>query len=158
MAWSFTRLKPTLTPREPGLDGMRQGEPELIHYRPILPADKSLLELRDAQYTWRLTLRQVEEVEAFILAFDPARDAIPLPPLPLEDRLRLAREERERRISASDYLMFPDYPISAEMRQAVADYRQALRDLPTHAAWPDIVDWPAMPELNPPDPVPENLE
>ena len=144
-------MKPTLTPREPGLDGMRQGEPELIHYRPILPADKSLLELRDAQYTWRLTLRQVEEVEAFILAFDPARDAIPLPPLPLEDRLRLARGTRaaDQRKRLSDV---PDYPISAEMRQAVADYRQALRDLPTHAAWPDIVDWPAMPELNLPIP------
>lgn len=154
----FTRLVPKLTPREAGQDGTEQGEPLMIHYRQLLPADKSVLELKDAYYTWQLTSVQIEQIEAFIQGFDPERDAIPKPPLSLEDRLRLALEERERRLRATDYLMLPDYPISDEMRQKVVAYRQALRDLPEQDEWPDIVDWPHQPVLNPPDPVPENLE
>jgi hypothetical protein len=40
-------------------------------------------------------------------------------------------DQRVQRLQDTDYLMMPDYPYASEQsRQAWADYRQALRDLP----------------------------
>lgn len=49
------------------------------------------------------------------------------------------RHERNRLLAASDHLMMPDYPISADRREAIVAWRQMLRDSP---AGP----WPEMPE------------
>lgn len=60
------------------------------------------------------------------------------------------RAERNRRIAATDYLMFADYPIEAEARASVEAYRQALRDLPglEGAPWDgggQATPWPVEP-------------
>jgi hypothetical protein len=60
------------SPRPASEDGTRQGQPVRIRYLPAAPADKSVLELDDADYTWQLNAEQCAELEAFIANFDPA--------------------------------------------------------------------------------------
>ena len=51
------------------------------------------------------------------------------------------RQERDRLLAASDWMMLPDAPVDATAAQA---YRQALRDLPEQSGFPDAVTWPEM--------------
>lgn len=53
------------------------------------------------------------------------------------------RAERNRKLAATDYLALSDVTMPAEM----ATYRQALRDITTHANWPNLseADWPVKP-------------
>jgi hypothetical protein len=55
------------------------------------------------------------------------------------------RNERNRLISATDYLVMPDYPLDEEKKAAVLAYRQALRDVPEQAGFPRQIDWPTKP-------------
>lgn len=57
------------------------------------------------------------------------------------------REERDRRIAETDYLLAADYPISAEKLELVKAYRQALRDIPQQDGfpWSGEIDDPAIP-------------
>ncbi|WP_373325110.1 phage tail assembly chaperone [Microvirgula aerodenitrificans] len=45
-------------------------------------------------------------------------------------------------ITATDYLLMPDYPISTGQLAEVRAYRQALRDVPLQAGFPQTIDWP----------------
>ena len=63
---------------------------------------------------------------------------------PTDDEV--AEENRMRRndlLAETDIWVLPDRTPS----QAQLDYRQALRDLPTHSNWPHLTDedWPAKP-------------
>lgn len=53
------------------------------------------------------------------------------------------RSERDRRIAETDFHALSDVTMSAEMTA----YRQALRDITTHANWPHLNndDWPTKP-------------
>ena len=60
------------------------------------------------------------------------------------------RNHRDRLLAETDYMALTDVPMSAE----VTAYRQALRDITTHANWPNLVypdmdgdggDWPTKP-------------
>lgn len=55
------------------------------------------------------------------------------------------RAERARCLIETDHWAYQD---TADMTSAQIAYRQALRDLPTHANWPDLedADWPNKPE------------
>lgn len=72
-----------------------------------------------------------------------------------EARAKRLRTERDRRISATDYLMTPDYPLDEEGKILVMTYRQALRDLPQQPGFPwsggggDDVEcpWPEAPAI-----------
>ena len=56
------------------------------------------------------------------------------------------REERNKRITQTDYLATIDYPHpTPEAKQAWLDYRQALRDLPTNTTDPENPVWPVAP-------------
>lgn len=74
----------------------------------------------------------------------------PAKPEPTEQELFVKlREERDKRISETDYMAMPDYPLSDAKRDAVLAYRQALRDLPSQAGSPwdgggDATPWPVM--------------
>ena len=46
------------------------------------------------------------------------------------------RAERNRRLSATDYLMNTDYPLTEKQREELACYRQALRDVPAMEGFP----------------------
>jgi len=58
-----------------------------------------------------------------------------------EKPLRFLREERDRRLAASDWMVAPDRTAT----QAQLDYRQALRDVPQNYASLDDVVWPEKP-------------
>jgi len=67
-------------------------------------------------------------------------------------RFTRLRAERDTRLAATDYLLMPDYPISAELLTAVKAYRQSLRDLPSQSGAPwdgggETTPWPAMPAV-----------
>jgi len=53
------------------------------------------------------------------------------------------RADRDGRLAATDYLALSDNTLSTEM----ATYRQALRDITSHANWPNLNDddWPTKP-------------
>lgn len=51
------------------------------------------------------------------------------------------RKKRDELISATDYLVAADYPITAERRTAIETYRQALRDVPEQIGFPYDVVW-----------------
>lgn len=66
-----------------------------------------------------------------------------------EELFASLRAERDKRISATDYLLMTDYPISADALAEVEAYRTALRDLPAREGapwdgggaktpWPDV--------------------
>lgn len=58
------------------------------------------------------------------------------------------RSMRDEKLSATDKYVLPDYPISSENLQAMKDYRNDLRDLPSQVADPRLeVQWPEMPEV-----------
>lgn len=66
-------------------------------------------------------------------------------------RFERLRAERDRRLTATDYLLMPDYPISDVQRAVVQAYRQALRDLPAQSGAPwdgggEKTPWPEAPK------------
>jgi len=69
--------------------------------------------------------RTDEEIQS---AFDTARHT---------HALDLVREDRNKKLADSDYLMQPDYPMTEEAKAAWQTYRQALRDLPSNL--PDAI-------------------
>jgi len=56
------------------------------------------------------------------------------------------RTERDSKLTESDWTQMPDY--TSPNKEAWATYRQALRDIPTHANFPNLIetDWPTKPE------------
>jgi hypothetical protein len=65
---------------------------------------------------------------------------------PYADAADRVREERNRRLAASDWTQVADAPGD---KTAWAAYRQALRQLPEQAGFPRSVVWPAPPEIIP---------
>lgn len=52
------------------------------------------------------------------------------------------RYGRDQRLAASDWTQVADAPVDAA---AWATYRQALRDVPAQAGFPDNITWPETP-------------
>ena len=81
--------------------------------------------------TGEVTLVELEpEVQAMLDAYDPAPG--------LYEGLR---EERNKRLTETDYLALADSTLTAEMQA----YRQALRDLPANTVDPANPVWPVKP-------------
>lgn len=66
-------------------------------------------------------------------------------PLTPEELSAMARAERDRLITQTDYLLMPDYPISEDDLIATKMYRQALRDVPAQPGFPVDIEWPQKP-------------
>lgn len=65
-----------------------------------------------------------------------------------EEILEVIRLRRDFRLAKSDWTQMPDAPLSDSVKQAWADYRQALRELPNqHTATTDLtlVEYPTPP-------------
>ena len=65
-------------------------------------------------------------------------------------RFERLRAERDRRLTATDYLLMQDYPLDNTRKEAVRLYRQALRDLPSQEGAPwdgggESTPWPDLP-------------
>lgn len=63
-------------------------------------------------------------------------------PLTPEEKASAIRQRRDALLSATDYRMMPDYPMSDAERDALKAYRQALRDVPEQPDFPNSVVWP----------------
>jgi hypothetical protein len=57
----------------------------------------------------------------------------------------LARTQRDRLLAECDWTQMPD--VALEQKSAWAAYRQALRDVPGQAGFPEEIDWPDPPGL-----------
>lgn len=57
------------------------------------------------------------------------------------------KAERAQRLRSSDWTQMADAPLSVAAKTAWAVYRQALRDLPTLPAFPEV-PWPTPPSLD----------
>lgn len=69
------------------------------------------------------------------------------PPEPTSDELaKRARERRDILLAETDYLLLPDSPVSEETLEEVKAYRQALRDLPEQAGFPQNISFPEKPK------------
>lgn len=76
-------------------------------------------------------------------------EAAPVPsvPEPTEEQQEMqVRAQRNSLLTLCDWTQLPDAPLTTEQKQEWAEYRQALRDIPEQAGFPDAVVWPTMPE------------
>ena len=68
-----------------------------------------------------------------------------VPHIPTDEELAaFIRDERDALLIQTDWTQLPDVPEST--REAWADYRQALRDIPQQAGFPHEVVWPEPPQ------------
>lgn len=74
----------------------------------------------------------------------------------IEALKELLRSIRDTALLQSDWTQVVDAPFTSEVKTQWAVYRQALRDLPLHANWPNLEysDWPTDPNGNKPIPTP----
>lgn len=61
-----------------------------------------------------------------------------------DSALRTLREQRDRLLTQSDWVLLDDVPISESKRSAWRAYRQALRDMPQSTDFENVV-WPTKP-------------
>lgn len=116
------------------------GNPEVIN---TLNVEKKLQEGYKTAETWQAeqdVIRQQKDAEWLTS------------PDTVQERFQLLRAARDARISATDYLMTSDYPISETDKAQVIIYRQALRDLPAQEGAPwdgggDATPWPVKPDI-----------
>lgn len=59
-------------------------------------------------------------------------------------RVEKMRSERNALLAATDWTQMPDVPQATKDKWA--PYRQALRDVPQQAGFPDNIQWPVKPE------------
>lgn len=70
------------------------------------------------------------------------------PKTPTSDELAAAaRAKRDTLLAETDYLLMPDYPITAEKLTLVKTYRQLLRDITEQLGFPIDIAWPPHPML-----------
>ena len=60
--------------------------------------------------------------------------------------LKINTLRRNEALQETDWTQTLDAPLSAADQKKYQQYRQALRDLPTHSKWPDLdeSDWPTL--------------
>lgn len=74
-------------------------------------------------------------------------EAVPVPEPTEQELASRVRSQRDAKLSATDYLIVPDYPISPEDLEAVKVYRKALRDIPEQSGFPKNAQWPVEPKF-----------
>lgn len=71
----------------------------------------------------------------------------------MAERFTMLRAARDAKLTGTDYLVAPDYPLTDDARAEVTAYRQALRDLPAQEGAPwdggsEGTPWPEMPVVS----------
>lgn len=56
-----------------------------------------------------------------------------------------AYRKRSNLLNSSDWTQLPDCKLSAELKEAWAVYRQALRDITSQEGFPNTITWPTQP-------------
>lgn len=77
-------------------------------------------------------------------------EAAPVPsvpePTPEQQEMQI-RAQRNSLLTLCDWTQLPDAPLTEEQKQAWAEYRQALRDVPEQPGFPENVVWPSTPSV-----------
>lgn len=81
---------------------------------------------------WSKIRAYAEEHPESVTKEEPYIPAVPT----VEVLAASVRAERDRRITATDYFVMPDYPLSTDKLEEIKVYRQALRDLPQQPGFP----------------------
>ena len=95
-------------------------------------------------------LRRTEQCPECVTEEPPYVPYVPT----VEDLAASVRAERDRRITATDYLVMLDYPLDTDKLEEIKAYRQALRDIPQQPGFPwggpddPACPWPVVPILN----------
>ncbi|MGR3968800.1 tail fiber assembly protein [Shewanella sp. 1180_01] len=63
-----------------------------------------------------------------------------------DSQLEVIRNRRDLLIVDTDWTQFADSPLSAELKDKYAVYRQALRDMPQQYIDTGTIVWPVKPE------------
>lgn len=94
--------------------------------------------------------RHIESLDEFQPALDAwqarkdeIKEAQRVAALPTWDKVRA---QRGKLLADSDWTQVTDSPLTTEQKQAWADYRQALRDIPEDYGDPGAVAWPEPPQ------------
>ena len=103
----------------------RTDYPQVDHTKNVTEGTPALQDGKWVQ-VWNITDATAEEVEQ---RTEQQADAV--------------RTERNAKLSASDWTQVADAPVD---REAWADYRQALREVPDQAGFPWSVEWPNDPD------------
>ena len=103
----------------------------------------------DEPFDYFLDLEVEDSAELCVFLKDKIRSGS-VEVLPSDDSLvdfqaAKLKAERDSLLSATDYLVQPDYPITESQREEVKSYRQALRDVPQQEGFPLDVVWPEKP-------------
>ena len=123
-----------------------------MNYRnPIYNASDTIdCEIEHPQYGWIPFTADPIDVEehgraiyAQIKADGNIAPYVPPPPPTDEELAAAIRAERDALLVQTDWTQLPDVPEST--REAWADYRQALRDIPQQEGFPRTVNWPEKP-------------
>lgn len=105
-------------------------------YKPLVVIEETTTEKPLVKY--RETDKQIEQYAESVPQ--------PEPHIPTqEEKEQTARNERNMKLTFTDWTQLPDAPLTAEMKAAYAEYRQALRDVPEQAGFPDAIEWPEEP-------------
>ena len=103
-----------------------------------------------AIYSTHPTVKRIEDVEGGVIAYDADNntvtldtDAVASETITVVNARNLAalRKKRNQLLAETDYLALSDVTLSTEM----AEYRQALRDLPANTSDPANPTWPVKP-------------
>ena len=62
-------------------------------------------------------------------------------------KYEVLREQRNKKLTESDFSMLPDYQLSRENEEEWEVYRQALRDIPSTTEDPETPIWPEQPHV-----------
>ena len=62
-------------------------------------------------------------------------------------KYEVLREQRNKKLTESDFSMLPDYHLSQENEEEWEVYRQALRDIPSTTEDPETPIWPEQPQV-----------
>lgn len=65
--------------------------------------------------------------------------------LPEPDVASQAIRKRNKYLRLTDKYVLPDFPLSAELKVAMFNYRQLLRDLTDQSGFPNNIVWPEQP-------------
>lgn len=120
-------------------------EAEITFYDSVLqaePTDEAPEKYVYDEYTLRVRYRDnlISSIESNVPAWLAAAKAKEYETLATE-----ARAKRDKLLAATDKTQYADYPISPEKKAAYAEYRQALRDVPNQAGFPNNIIWPYKP-------------
>lgn len=105
------------------------------------------LESEDAITAYSELAKWCNKNNAMIVDQGDYYEAVPVPEPTEQELSYTVRSQRDAKLSDTDYLVVPDYPISPEDLEAVKVYRQALRDIPEQSGFPKNVQWPVEPQF-----------